>query len=135
MHALPISVGFFFVSVMKSFFDMPIKMSKNIYTSDFIVQFCIAFLKSIGCMSSFASVNGPQCKISLRTTFSLMTLSIKGLHVALSMNDTQHINAPLLCLLSGFIYYYAECLYNECYYVESLYAECCGAFSETKATC
>jgi len=53
------------------------------------------------------------------TILSITTLSIKGLHVTLSISDTQHNNAlplcwVLLCWVSRFIYYYAEFLYAEC---------------------
>ncbi len=63
---------------------------------------------------------------------SIMTFSIKGLYVKLSIsfsriNPTQHNNTlPLywvyLCSFSCFIYYFAECHYAEC-----LYAQCCHA--------
>ncbi len=51
-----------------------------------------------------------------------MTVSIKGLFVTLSIHDTQHYNALLLCQVSRFISCYAECHFAECHY-----AECCGA--------
>ncbi len=52
------------------------------------------------------------------TTFSMITLSIKGLYVTLSICDIQHNNAlPLWWLslfwVSHFIYDYAECCYDE----------------------
>ncbi len=56
------------------------------------------------------------------TTFSIVTLSVKGMSLTLDINVTQHYNAlPLcsvyLCLVSHFVYWYAECHF----------AECCGA--------
>ena len=42
------------------------------------------------------------------TTFSLMTLSLKGLYVTLSIKDTKHNNALPLCWVSHLIYCYAE---------------------------
>ncbi len=44
-----------------------------------------------------------------------MTLSIKGLNVAISITDTQRYNA-----LHNAEYLYAECLYAECHYGECL---------------
>jgi hypothetical protein len=66
------------------------------------------------------------------TAFSITTLSKWGLHVTLSISDTQHNNAlPLywmsLCSVSCFIYYYAECHHAECRYAECRYVECHGA--------
>jgi hypothetical protein len=45
--------------------------------------------------------------IFIITTFSIMTLSIKGLYVTLCINDTEHIHFSALCLMSRFIYIYA----------------------------
>ncbi len=54
------------------------------------------------------------------TKFSVITLSIRGLFVTLSIsvsiNDTKHNNA---LSYDGF-------LYAECHYAECCYAECCG---------
>jgi hypothetical protein len=52
----------------------------------------------------------------------------KGLISDTQHNDTQHNNALLLCWVSNFIYYYAECHYVECLYAECRYAECCGIY-------
>jgi hypothetical protein len=62
---------------------------------------------------------------------------MKGLHVTLSINNT---NALPLCLVSHFTYfyaepvdpanaecYYAEYCYDECYFTECCYDECCYA--------
>jgi hypothetical protein len=62
-------------------------------------------------------------------TFRITTLSIKGLIGFTQRNDT----LPL-CLVSHFIYCYAEfryaeCHCAECHYAECHYAECRGAFS------
>jgi hypothetical protein len=56
-------------------------------------------------------------------TFSIITLSIKGLYVTLSICDIQHNNAMSigwlsLCWVSHFIYDYGECHYAECHYDE-----------------
>ncbi len=53
--------------------------------------------------------------------------------MTVSINDTQRNNALLLCCVSHFIYYFAECHYAECHYAECRnaecrYAECRGAF-------
>jgi hypothetical protein len=39
----------------------------------------------------------------------------------------------VLCRVSRFIYYYAECRYAECRYAECHYAECRGPVSNTQA--
>jgi len=61
------------------------------------------------------------------TTFSITKLSIKGLHVTLSISDTHHNSTLLLCRVSHFIYYYAECHHAVCRYAECRYGECRGA--------
>ncbi len=53
------------------------------------------------------------------TTLSIMTVSIRSFYLTVSIKDTQHSSALLLCLVSlcwvsHFIYYYAECHYAEC---------------------
>jgi hypothetical protein len=50
------------------------------------------------------------------------TLSIKGLYVTLSINDTEHNTALRYTL--HFIYWYAEC-----HYAKYRYAECRGAIN------
>ncbi len=52
-----------------------------------------------------------------------MTLSRKGLYETLSTNDTQHNNDLPLCLVSRFIYSYAEYHYTEYRYAECPYDE------------
>jgi len=52
-------------------------------------------------------------------TLSLMTHNIKSFYVTLSISDSQHNNALLLCwvslcCVSHFIYFNAECCYAEC---------------------
>jgi hypothetical protein len=69
-------------------------------------------------------------------TFSIMTLSIKGLYVTISINDTQHINslqyavchyAECRVLFVVMLCRFAECRYTECRYAECRYTECRGA--------
>ncbi len=48
-------------------------------------------------------------------TFSIETLSIMGLFVTLSVNDTEFLYAEC---------HFAECHYAECHYAECHYAEC-----------
>jgi hypothetical protein len=50
------------------------------------------------------------------TTFNIMILSINGLYVTLSLNDSRHNNAMPLYRVSHYINYYAECHYADCYY-------------------
>ncbi len=62
-------------------------------------------------------------------TFSVTTLSKKGLFTILSLRDTQHKRHSALCCASRFIFCYAECHYveycnGECHYAEGPYAEC-----------
>jgi hypothetical protein len=45
------------------------------------------------------------------TTFSITTLSMKGLHVTLSISDTQQKITLSIIML----YHYAECRYAECH--------------------
>ncbi len=47
-----------------------------------------------------------------------MTLSMKGLFVTLTINDTQH-NKTVIMLSVAFIYCYPERLYAECHYAVS----------------
>ncbi len=51
-------------------------------------------------------------------TLSTMPLSIKGLYVTLSIDDTQHAYALPLCSVSHFMYYYAECHYADFHYAD-----------------
>jgi len=48
-------------------------------------------------------------KLCVWGSFGATTLSIRGLFVTVSINDTEHNNALLLCWVSHFIYYFAEC--------------------------
>ncbi len=62
-------------------------------------------------------------------TFSITTLGITGLHVTLSISDTQYTNVLQLCWValwrvSSFIYCYAVCRFAECHC-----GECHGALS------
>jgi hypothetical protein len=55
-------------------------------------------------------------RLTVTTTFSIMTLSIKGLLETLSITELHAVPLcwVLWCWLSRFIYYYAECHYAEC---------------------
>jgi hypothetical protein len=74
-----------------------------------------------------------------KMTFSIMTLSLKDLHVTLGLNNTQQTtfrinntqqnNARILRREL-----YAECHNAECRYVECHYAECHCAYPCTKAS-
>jgi hypothetical protein len=61
---------------------------------------------------------------------SITSLSIRGLYVTVSINDTQH-SITMLCLFDECHHaecHYAECYYAECYYAECYYAECHALF-------
>jgi hypothetical protein len=69
-------------------------------------------------------------------TFSIITLSIKGLYVALSINNTQHTNplqyadshyAECRVLFVVMLCRSAACHFAECRYAECRYTECRGA--------
>jgi hypothetical protein len=108
-----------------------IQMTRHLYLKEMIIFWSIDFY--IGAM-----------------TFSIMTLSIKGLFSTLCINNIQHSITTLGIMLSvvmeSVISCYNECCYVECHnaechyakchyaeyhYAECRYVECCSAFSTT----
>jgi hypothetical protein len=75
------------------------------------------------------SATAPSLMALSITTLSLLIHNIGGLHVTLSISDSQHNNALPLCWVSfilsvGVLFtFFAECHYGECHY-----AKCRSAF-------
>jgi hypothetical protein len=55
----------------------------------------------------------------IRTTFSIITFSVKGLFAAFGITTFSKLTLSITIL-----WYYAECRFTECRYAECHYAEC-----------